>query len=140
MKNKFNKNKFKKSRKGKDEENENDEKNESQKVKKKIQKYKEKKQFFGKKQPLVEKEKMKTKITLASLDNFDNFINIDKSRIERIKKRTISKIILDRDIVKKSIFSLYNHHKKTRNPNDSIYLEIQVNQVPNEIPLRSFPL
>lgn len=140
MKNKFYQKKYKKNKKVKDEEDEDDEKNGSQKVKKKIQKYKEKKQFFGKKSPIIEKEKIKTKMTLASLNNFEDFINIDKSRIERIKKRTISKIILDGEIVKKSIFSLYNHQNKTRNPNNSIYLEIKVNQVPDELPLRSFPM
>jgi hypothetical protein len=98
------------------------------------------------KKPKLQAEKEETKGEIEHLDEnkYADFVKTETLKYLKMRKRTIEKLPLDKDQVKKAVKALITHYQneKSKSKNlldtgdDFIYLEIIMSQVPEKYSIR----
>jgi hypothetical protein len=102
----------------------------------------EKKKKEQKKKQVIEKEKetIKSEIEPLNENNYSDFVRTATLKYSRTRKRTIQKLSIDKNLVKKATKALLAHNEKSKEGkfnlldtgDDFIYLEIVMSQVPSK--------
>ena len=112
---------------------------------KNLKKKKKQERLEKAKQPKLKEEKSEVQGVAEKLDEnrFDQFINNLAGKYDKIRKRTIQTIKLDKELIKKASKALIKHHNTSKNQfnlldngEDFIYLEIIMSQVPEKYSVR----
>lgn len=97
----------------------------------------------NKPKPAEEVKKPKAIPLIPKIENYADFVNTENTKIQKIRQRTIAKIKLDKNLIKKAVKSLLQYSHKKLNPKDLletgdsfIYLEITLSQVPEKYSIR----
>lgn len=101
---------------------------------------KKKKQPQKKPELQKEKEVIKSEIEPLNENNYSDFVRTSTLKYSRIRKQTIKKLVIDKNLVKKAVKALLAHNEKSKEGkfnlldtgDDFIYLEIVMSQVPTK--------
>ena len=88
-------------------------------------------------------DKVPIKKNIDFIASYPEFVKTETLKYKKIRERTIKKIIIDKELVKKAVKGLIKHHENTKNKfnlldsgDEFIYLEIIMSQVPTEYSIR----
>lgn len=117
--------------------------NTGDKEKKAVKQQNKKKNKENKNKPKAEKEQPKGEIEALDVNKYSEFVKTENAKYNRIRRRTIEVLKVDKYQVKKAIKALITHYNNTKNKNqlldsgdDFIYLEIILSEVPTQYSIR----
>jgi ribosome biogenesis protein UTP30 len=117
--------------------------NTGDKDKKAVKQQNKKKNKENKNKPKAEKEQPKGEIEALDVNKYSEFVRTENAKYNRIRRRTIEVLKVDKYQVKKAIKALITHYNNTKNKNqlldsndDFIYLEIILSEVPTQYSIR----
>lgn len=117
--------------------------NTGNKDKKAVKKENKKQNKENKNKPKTEKEQPKGEIEVLDVNKYSEFVKTENARYNRIRRRTIELVKVDKYQVKKAIKALVTHYNNTKSKNnlldsgdDFIYLEIILSEVPTQYSIR----
>lgn len=117
--------------------------NTGDKDKKAVKTENKKKNKENKNKPKTEKEQPKGEIEPLDVNKYSEFVKTENAKYNRIRRRTIEVLKLDKYQVKKAIKALITHYNNNKNSHklldsgdDFIYLEIILSEVPTQYSIR----
>lgn len=91
----------------------------------------------------AEEKKKKINTVKPKIDDYAAFVKAENHAYNQLRKRTIQKIKLDKELIKKAAKSLIKYHSGSKKQNDLldqdddfIYIEIVLSKVPEEFSIR----